>query len=260
MRLRNFFALGWCVSSLAFAGELSIEGHGAIGSKPQYMKVRVDVKAECFKSSKEVVEINKKVASEIKTVLESFRDKDDDSRDQLIVLPGQTTRGTLKEWSNDQNKEIVLCKNGWHSNSSMILNVADFSVWTDLQAQIFEIVDRYEHSREENKGFIKVTLEQPSPELYPETSHSVPAQADALALADAESKFQLVVKQCGFVHAAKVKLSSTLPNAASPRAGKSRGNEPSPVLNPEFDLIWTYATWLVTWNFVDAGICKTSEI
>ena len=238
------------------AGTITVEGTSNLGHKPDFVAVDVQIASECFASEQEVLQATNGAASKIREIMKNHLSTSPDSRDQIIARPGATTRSDRSRYNPETRRIEIACRNGWHSNNSLTVKVADASVWSAMQREILGVVDEYDQM-ESDTAKVKLTVHAPRPHLYPETVAELKIQAEEQALQDGTRRFKRIQRLCHLSNPTIQKLST---DVSRPVAYSNRMDEAAPSsdagsaeFQPEFDLIYVRSSWNVTWKFRDNG-------
>lgn len=242
------------MASYVYGGNIIVNGEANLGHKPEFIEVKVNIASQCYPSYERVAQVTNGAAAKIRDIMKAVISEDENSRDQVISLPGSTVRSTKSKYVN--NQEVVICENGWHSSNSLILRVANQDVWPQLQLDILEVIDQY--NQEDNASDAATTnlfLEQPQPKLYPETLAKLEKEAHKQAIADASEKFYAIARQCELV-GCKITNMSQVGRVVSPYLDRLEARDvaaPQEVFEPEFDLIYVRSNWNISWEYTDNG-------
>src|SRR5689334_11989948 len=89
------------------AGNINISNFAKIGHKPEFIEIKVNIESQCYPSYEEVTHVTNGAASKIKDIMKNYMSQSIESRDEILALPGSTTRSTKTKHIN--GNEIIIC-------------------------------------------------------------------------------------------------------------------------------------------------------
>jgi uncharacterized protein YggE len=240
------FSANVCV----YASEMTLEGIGSVGQKPDYLEISVNINGECFESQDAVLQTVNSASQKIQNIFQDFADL---NSDEVIAVPGQTKRQTTTVFKN--GAYTTVCHERWNSGNIVTLRTSNFKNWSEIQKQILGVSDLYNGAvTEPGNPITRITLNDPKQSLYPETYHELQTKAFQEAVKDAKNKFAAVANDSDFTHAEIVNILQK-PKYFSEGSKKSRARlkQYSDKFTPNFDLMYAMVAVDVTWKFFDNG-------
>ncbi len=201
------------LSSAAYAaeGEITINGRGDVGAKPDFISVSVVVSSQCYKTVAESGRENTALANKIRAEMEKVVNRDNAKKDEVLVNQGPTQQKViLGAYVNNTQPEI--CR-GWASSSVVEMHLANFSAWPALLESLNKVIDASGDASNNTRTYANISSTIPS--LYPETAQKIGDEAALVAYADAERQAQLVKKAYGLCLTG---IKSVTPGEGSARA------------------------------------------
>ena len=234
-------------------GQISINGQSKIAQPMDYMSIKVHLSGQCYPSSHNVLKVVNGASQEILTILKSVMDTSPNSQDRVIATPGLTSREDKVVYDNRTRSNRILCKNGWHANNTVVLEVAKSSVWSEIQQEVLQVVDRFDASSDDSQGSIKILLSKPTANLRTATRKALLAKVAQEALVDASLRFKRIQMQCSLISPQIINIENLTANPyprRSARAPEMDSSSPTlPEFQPQFDKIQVTANARITWKF-----------
>ncbi len=256
MKLSIFTILASVLSagSVFASGKLVMTGTAEVGQKPDFMQVTVAVASKCYTTPTLAAKTNGAIAQELKDLFSTFVKTE---KDQVLVFGGFTNQQTLTSYEDGTTK--TLCS-GYFQTNNIVLKIADITIWPDLQSKVVAIAEKVTAST--SGPHTTVTLEQPTPQLYPETLKALEVQALSEATVNATTQMQALAKACGLseIQITEMVTGNSRPIAYAAEAKDLPGNAPdSPQLS--FDQQWVQKSITFTWTFEkNNGFCALSHV
>lgn len=251
----KIFALALAATTPLLAGKMTLTGKCSKGHAPQYLRIAVDVKSQCYGSDTEVLQATNGAANRIKQIMKSHMSNSADSRDELNAVPGRTTMETVTVYDHETRKNRIVCEDGWSASNTLVLKISSMNEWSSLQKKITAVARENRRRDSRGQASTRITIHSPVPALFPETVKSLKEKAEAQALAKASAQFNRIAMNCGFFQPTIVSVDkghgSASPYFSAKRA--SANDSASADFTPEYGKIYVHSSWNVTFEFVDSG-------
>jgi uncharacterized protein YggE len=189
---------------VSFAGSINVKGISNIGTTPDYIELKIQSIAKCFKTAKESNTAVGELSSKVQDVLKKHIDLK--GGDQLVVTAGRSVRQNEIERHIDpmtnRGSNRVICEKGWKSSRDIIVKFTNLSAFEALNPELLDLIDLAElEQRSLDNGIISAIVGEPVPRLKVETTEGLEEQALKEALINASNKFQTIKELCDLQNA-----------------------------------------------------------
>lgn len=168
-------------------------GMGRLNVKPDFIRLTIGVRSECYESPSAAQEETDKTVKLIEDFLQTLK-KDDDRFFKILINGGFT--GTFSRWYKDEE----YCRNTFQKHTQIELKIgvsADLDrTFASLQSHLLSSFKRGLSSSEEQNPLTYVEISTPSPQIEDTHRESLFKRALGLAMLDAKARFLAATKSC----------------------------------------------------------------
>jgi len=245
-----------CASS-AFAGNITITGTGQASAPPECATLSVAVTSICYDSSRDAEKANATLAQQIKTTLEKYKNR---PGDEVTASGGANLRQTETEYETKDDgttKTVVLCRNGWRSNNTLILKTSKLDSLPQIQDEVLALIDQVTVDTAK-AARTTAAIAQPVFDVEAATRQKLRTEAQHKAWEDALQQFNDFNRDCHFVNpqlkAVMAPNYRVIPNYDRSVAAPAASTSATPIA-PENIIV--QSTWQFVMSFDGASICAT---